>query len=522
MSDGIRADGFVVARLSDKNGVNKSEVINGYNVITNIGKKAYFNTFGSSMYLTYSPSCSIGRGSVIQGGFSFSDSSKYVQTRYMPCLLLLNLTEEQKMQLNVNTTMPRFMYNADFTGYNQDIIIGIGTPYYAEGTNNKMGTPESDHMGSEHSATTSSSIMKYIFPAGVATGTFNTVMIAYFDVNSQYLTNGVSATKSLNISGGYNYRGSNCFAIQPDVTGCTSKSEIILCDASSDSRTPYKKYNFVTGELSNIDSSLSSIKMPSGSAPQLRVTKEDGTFDRLYYFLDSATSGGNVPVYYADLLTGTWGTSTYVYSYNSTLFFKDGYLYTKASQEGTFYAYDPFTFSNDSSKNFSISESDIPKFWDTSSSYTMEYSRIQNTANTVVQSSSGVWTQPNYLINRCDIDNPYQSIYSFSGVVVSSLTDIKNNIVNILPALTSHTNYCTYTKNDTEYMLLLQSNIRDYARGDEVNVEINQNSFPTYTTNGLFYSDCAGSVLQYKIEDSDITKSDEQVLEVIYGVRTDA
>ena len=80
MSDGIRADGFVIARLFDKNGVNKSEVINGYNVITNIGKKAYFNTLGSSAYLTYSPSCSIGRGSVIQAGIAFSGYNKYIYT----------------------------------------------------------------------------------------------------------------------------------------------------------------------------------------------------------------------------------------------------------------------------------------------------------------------------------------------------------------------------------------------------------------------------------------------------------
>lgn len=507
------ADGFVSVRKIHSDGT--SEVVSeGYNTLTNLGKTIYFTLGGATQLLSILNHNSPSGANGVFGGVGMADSN-YNYAYWFPSILLLNLSDDQKAELSETSNNLTCIYNADGT-INPDVVVGIATPYYTVEPSAKYGVCASNNLGLGEAMSPACASVKYRFNAGHATGTWNCVALAFYPHNSKYLHNGISAWKYLGL---LSYNTDTGYLLPPNIskadgTVITDAKSILLPNSTSSVSTGTTLLDFSTGKYSALPTDV--------VAPMLHNTYSQVIQANGYlYYIDalySATSGQNIKK--VDLSTMAVVSTAVGSSYYGTLFEKDDYLYARYTGNSTsivFRAYTKSTGAYTSGKNITVNDAswgNVPYIWDTTKTTNKwDYIGVKPYGDTGL-----------YMLYRSVNVSPsgINGEYAEPALIVGDITDIEGSLVKVLYG--AGTNPSAYTVNGEVWVFNNTDHTsNDVLGGDSNNVYINKDT--SSGNKGMFGVKATnekhmGNLLQFRFEPEPMTKTESDVLEVIYGVRT--
>jgi hypothetical protein len=479
MADKLKAGGHIRVSLEDKSTGERTTLWEGTNAVTQFGKELFLATSASLRmnFLT-----TIGAGTRL-ACTTFGDISG--QGYYYPSVTgtglacyLLNLDDETKNSL---TPASRAVSLIDGYSLNSDKLVGYGSlaRTSSSATEGVVAIPDGDLL-----VDPTVSARAWRFPAGVATGSFNTIQIgAHFGLNTTTpnWTRGGTVWSGLSvndivISDQIQAQG---YYLRPGVTKngevITKDTEILVGDGTNSVKSRIV-YDFVAGTMTYLtsDDVRYDLDLADASFPQYIVG------DYLCC----------VMTYPTVVKMSTWTSTTLATSnlYGKSFFIKDGYVYF-ATGSSSIFAYNIETGARDSSKNITFSSLGLPSGW-------------SNYSNVSIQNWGGDHASGKYFMQN------YVSIREAYGVVCTDYKDMVGTTIEVIPRLPKSS---SLTIGGEVY--ILTNDIGDYSDFTYARTVSGANYV---LGKGLWFTKTWGSLLSYRVLDSAITKDADKEIVINY------
>lgn len=502
----FKIEGFIdIELISTKDNVRRTYK----NTITLGGKQLLFNRSAGSLL-----KCG---GDIFGQVYSYDNfigqnrSTRY--SSYNGCITNALLNLGSNSNLTEASTFAN-IYNSDFTSL--DKVVGFASINLVPEANGKEGTI--DYSKPAYVADGFTRQMRWKYPEGVASGTFDTIaMLGRGTLTTPYpVDNGVISAKCLdkvNVAYG-NFGSLSTGYCPPGVAGITTNNEILL-NFTIDNKSRWK-YNISTGEITEVpDNEPFFLPIDSSDIGDYYI---EGKY--LYTLIvPKGTSGSSVTVNVWDITNQSKITTFTCAATNNTYGTRAKFLYYNSKLY--------VTISSESSGSTSTR-----RCWTLNKNSKGYYASATN--GTSLVDTIGINLPSGLNLNTVCIGNygdQYIVFISNTGLIVSNLNNVANSIINIIPHTTS--NMIAYSAGgNTGFLTIGAPSGANNPNNDNTTIN-NYDSYWTFTMNntgnktvnvssgGIFIiaNGWWSSLMSFVKLTEPITKSDDQIMYIGYGYR---